>query len=142
MCPPVPGPSPLVQEGSQAPPALGPCRLQATELLRTPHQALLVSCWQDLNSLATVQGGRQPHANRSSGPGPGTKEERKNGRWRQLAVFAASCYLLKDKSLCLLGKCWQMLGKFCGRRCEAAIVSNLEGPEASPSLNVGLNTQA
>lgn len=41
-----------------------------------------------------------------------------------------SCKLLasKDKFLCLLGKCWQMLGKFLwGNEVWAAIVTKLKG---------------
>lgn len=78
---------PLVQEGSQRGTQLwGLVGCRKLNFLRTPHQALLVSCWQELNPWP--QSGRQaaPCQPKFRVLGLLTKEERKNGHWRQLAV--------------------------------------------------------
>ena len=79
---------PLVQEGRQpeAHPALGPCRLQETELHENSSSSSPCVVLARAEPRATVReaGGHMP--TEVQGPGPVTKEERKNRHWRQLAV--------------------------------------------------------
>lgn len=109
-CPPA---HPLVQEGSQRRTQLwGLVGCRKLNFMRTPPQALLVSYWQELNP--GPQSGRQAATCQLKFRVLGLLLRRKGRIDIGGNSLCLSCKLLsalKDKFLCLLGKCWQHIGE-------------------------------